>query len=156
MKRSSNMAKTSLKSVDALKLENQLCFPLYAASKELVRRYQPHLKKIGLTYTQYITMMVLWEEQTVTVKELGERLYLDSGTLSPLLRKLEAKKLIYKKRSPHDERNVVITITEQGNALKQKAAKIPSQIVKCLPLSEDESAILYKLLKKAINGFSSM
>ena len=96
---------------DSLKLENQLCFPLYACSKEVIRKYKPYLDKYDLTYTQYIAMMVLWEEKKVNVKELGQKLFLDSGTLTPLLKKLEQKGYIERKRSENDERNLYILKT---------------------------------------------
>ena len=106
---------------DTLKLENQLCFPLYACSREMIRLYKPFLDELELTYTQYITMMVLWEKQAVTVKELGHSLYLDSGTLTPLLKKLESRGLVSRTRSPSDERNLIISLTDAGDALKEKA-----------------------------------
>lgn len=108
-----------------LRLDNQLCFAVYALSREITKRYQPHLKKLGLTYTQYITMLVLWEQDEVTVKQLGARLQLDSGTLTPLLKKLEAMGNIIRTRDKNDERSVVITLTEQGKRLKEDAYEIP-------------------------------
>ena len=109
---------------DALKLENQICFPLYAASREIIKRYRPFLDKIGLTYTQYITMMVLWEEKSITVKALGKKLFLDSGTLSPVIRSLEEKDLVTKTRDKNDERNVIIAVTKCGEELKEKAKEM--------------------------------
>ena len=135
---------------DCLKLENQLCFPLYAASKEIVRKYKPLLDKLDLTYTQYITMMVLWEEKELNVKTLGEKLFLDSGTLTPLLKKLEDKKYIERKKSMSDERNLIIKITSRGESLKQEAKQIPEQIGKCINLNEKESITLYNLLYKIL------
>ena len=135
---------------DCLKLENQLCFPLYAASKEIVRKYKPLLDKLDLTYTQYITMMVLWEEKELNVKTLGEKLFLDSGTLTPLLKKLEDKKYIERKKSKSDERNLIIKITPRGENLKQEAKQIPEQIGKCINLNEKESITLYNLLYKIL------
>ena len=135
---------------DLLKLDNQLCFPLYACSKEVVRKYKPYLDEIGLTYTQYITMMVLWERNNVNVKQLGEFLYLDSGTLTPLLKKLEQQGLIIRKRLPEDERNVMIELTGYGEELKIKAAEIPVQMGKCIGLTKEESKTLYKLLYKVL------
>ncbi len=137
---------------DCLKLENQLCFPLYACSKELIKKYKPYLDKIDLTYTQYITMMVLWEEKETNVKALGEKLYLDSGTLTPLLKKLESKGYIKRKRSSNDERNLVVTITSQGEKLKEEAVDIPKKIGSCLNLSEEEVGVLYGLLYKILKG----
>ncbi|MBE6157301.1 MAG: MarR family transcriptional regulator [Firmicutes bacterium] len=135
---------------DCLKLENQLCFPLYAASKEIVRKYKPLLDKLDLTYTQYITMMVLWEEKELNVKTLGERLFLDSGTLTPLLKKLEEKKYIERKKSMSDERNLIIKITPRGENLKQEAKQIPEQIGKCINLNEKEATTLYTILYKIL------
>lgn len=133
-----------------LKLESQLCFPLYAAAKEVVGRYKPLLDKLDLTYTQYITMMVLWEHKTIGVKELGRRLYLDSGTLTPLLKRLEGKGFVRRERSSADERAVDITITEAGEELKEKAMEIPAQMASCMPLSPGEAGTLYTLLYKLL------
>lgn len=135
---------------DILKLENQLCFPLYAASKKVVNLYKPFLDKVDLTYTQYITMMVLWEYKGMGVKELGRHLYLDSGTLTPLLKRLEGKGLVRRERSREDERLVNITITEAGEKLKQKAIEIPVEMGKCISLSREEAATLYSLLYKLL------
>lgn len=135
---------------DALKLENQLCFPLYACSREIVKRYKPFLDKLELTYTQYIAMMVLWEKKCVNVKELGECLYLDSGTLTPLLKKLEAKGLVSRTRSEKDERNLVVSITEKGEQLKERAVDIPMQIVGCTNLTAEEGMQLYSILYKIL------
>ncbi len=135
---------------DVLKLENQICFPLYAASKEVVKKYKPFLDQIGLTYTQYIAMMVLWEQKPLTVNELGSYLYLDSGTLTPLLKKLESDGLIIRKRDVADERSVIITITEQGMALREKAVTIPAKLGGCLSLTPEEAATLYALLYKLL------
>ena len=140
---------------DCLKLENQLCFPLYACAKEIVKRYKPFLDKLDLTYTQYIAMMVLWEHKELTVKDLGAFLYLDSGTLTPLLKKLEAKHYILRIRSTADERNVNIRITQEGEALKEEAAKIPQKMAKCVSLEPQEAMQLYSLLHKMLGGFSA-
>lgn len=137
--------------MEQLKLKNQLCFPLYAASREIVKKYTPLLSQIGLTYTQYITMMVLWEHKSLGVKKLGEYLYLDSGTLTPLLKKLEKQGLVARTRLPEDERNVVVSITPQGQALQEKAAQVPLQMSQCLSLSPQESQTLYNLLYKILN-----
>lgn len=137
---------------ETLKLGNQLCFPLYACSKEIIRRYKPYLDRIDLTYTQYITMMVMWEKKTVNVKTLGECLYLDSGTLTPVLKKLESKGYITRERSSEDERNLVVSITTEGEKLKDEAISIPSSIGSCVKLSEDEAKILYNLLYKIIGN----
>ena len=139
---------------DPLKLENQLCFPLYACAKGVVNRYAPLLEKIGLTYTQYIVMMVLWEHKSLTVKELGSRLHLDSGTLTPLLKRLEASGLITRERDRKDERSVIATITEKGTSLREKALEVPAQLAGCLPLSLEESQTLYTLLYKVLNAVS--
>ncbi len=135
---------------DVLKLENQLCFPLYAAAKEVVNRYKPLLDKIDLTYTQYIALMVLWEHKSVSVKELGEYLYLDSGTLTPLLKRLEMKGLVTRERSRTDERTVIITITEAGEKLREEALLIPEQMASCIPLPPEEASTLYALLYKLL------
>jgi DNA-binding MarR family transcriptional regulator len=136
---------------DCLKLENQLCFPLYAASKEVVRRYKPILEKFDLTYTQYIAMMILWEKKTVTVNKLCEHLYLDSGTLTPMLKKMESKGLIKRTRSELDERRVNVELTAEGENLSKAAVKIPQEMSVCLKLSESEKNTLYALLYKIIN-----
>ena len=131
---------------DCLKLKNQICFPLYACAKEIVRRYKPYLDKIDLTYTQYIVMMVLWEREACTVKELGECLFLDSGTLTPLLKKLEAKGFITRHRSDEDERNLIVRITDAGMAIREEAVAIPEQMGKCVELEPEEAAQLYSTL----------
>ena len=138
--------------MDCLKLENQLCFPLYAASKEVIRRYKPLLDKVDLTYTQYIAMMVLWEEKEINVKTLGEKLFLDSGTLTPLLKKLESKGYITRKRLDKDERNLDISITKKGLALQEKVKNVPEEIGKCVNLSEDEAKVLYNMLYKILGN----
>lgn len=134
----------------ALRLDNQLCFPLYAASREIIRLYRPHLEALDLTYTQYITMMVLWEEQEISVKLLGQRLYLDSGTLTPLLKSLEAKGYVSRTRSESDERVVLVRLTDVGLALQEKALAVPAGMRACVRLTEDEAATLYKLLYKLL------
>ncbi len=142
------------KKYDVLKIENQLCFPLYACSKEIIRRYKPLLEKLDLTYTQYIAMMVLWEHRSVTSKELGNRLFLDSGTLTPLLRKLESKGLVTRRRSDDDERNLLVTVTEKGEELRDKALDIPESMAGCVSLTDDEFTKLYKILYKIIDNIS--
>ena len=142
----------SLEGYEQLKLENQLCFPLYAAAKEVVRKYKPVLDELDLTYTQYITMMVLWEKEELNVKELGSILYLDSGTLTPLLKKLEAKGYISRTRCKEDERNLIIQITEKGEALKEKAAGIPQSMAeKWMNISKDEIKVMYHALYKLLS-----
>lgn len=135
---------------DALKIENQICFPLYACSREIIKQYKPFLDELDLTYTQYLVMMVLWEKKAATVKELGTTLYLDSGTLTPLLKKLESKGLITRARSKTDERNLDVAITEQGEELKEKAISVPEQIAKCSNLEPEEAVMLYKILYKIL------
>ena len=135
---------------DCLKLKNQLCFPLYACSKEIVRQYKPFLDEIDLTYTQYITMMALWENDNCNVKNLGECLYLDSGTLTPVLKKLEAKGYVKRVRSEEDERNIKVTLTDEGKALKEEAVKVPEKMGGCLKLDKEEALQLYTLLKKVL------
>ena len=140
---------------DCLKLENQLCFPLYACAKEIVKMYKPFLDEYDLTYTQYITLMVLWEHHEMNVKELGKYLYLDSGTLTPVLKKLESKGYIERKRSKTDERNLCIRITENGNELKKQAVEIPKKVGKCVKLKEDEAKQLYSLLYQLLHTINS-
>ncbi len=137
---------------DALKLDNQICFPLYACSKEIVRMYKPFLDDIDLTYTQYITMMVMWETEEINVKSLGERLYLDSGTLTPLLKKLETKGYVVRNRSKTDERNLLVTLTDKGRELKKKAVCIPEKMAGCVHLTRDEAFELYRLLHKVLSA----
>lgn len=138
---------------EALKLDNQLCFPLYACAKEIVRRYKPFLDEIDLTYTQYIAMMVLWEEREINVKELGSRLYLDSGTLTPVLKRLEQKGLITRQRDDKDERVLIVSITKEGDELKDKAVEIPVKMSGCVSLEPQDAAELYRLLHKLLAGF---
>ena len=133
-----------------LRLENQLCFPLYAASREIIRMYRPFLDELDLTYTQYITMMVLWEEKEISVKQLGNRLYLDSGTLTPLLKSLETKGYVKRKRCEEDERVVLVRLTETGAKLQEEALSVPEQMRTCVRLSQEEAAVLYKLLYKLL------
>lgn len=135
---------------DVLKLENQLCFPLYACAREIVKRYKPFLDAIDLTYTQYIAMMVLWDRRCVTAKELGECLYLDSGTLTPLLKKLESMHLVTRERSEADERHLVVTVTEAGMALREQAVDIPLQMAGCTGLTPAEAMEMYRLLYKIL------
>ncbi|MFV0424612.1 MAG: MarR family winged helix-turn-helix transcriptional regulator [Bacilli bacterium] len=137
--------------MDLLKLENQLCFPLYVASKEIVKKYGPFLKELDLTYTQYIVMMVLWEKKEISAKELGKILYLDSGTITPVIKRLEKYGLVTRERSKEDERSLVITITKAGEDLKIKAKDIPNKISDCINISQDEAVLLYKLLYKILD-----
>jgi len=137
---------------EQLKLENQLCFPLYACAKEIVRRYQPSLEPLDLTYTQYLVMMALWEYGEQTVKTLGHRLWLDSGTLTPVLKKLESKGYVSRRRSESDERSVVVAPTEAGQALCHRAARVPMEIGGCVKLSAQEAMALHKLLYRLLDG----
>lgn len=131
---------------DMLKLDRQLCFPLYAVSKEIVKKYKPFLDEIDLTYTQYITMMVLWEAEEILVKDLGAKLFLDSGTLTPVLNALEKKELVTRRRSDTDKRDVYAVITETGMALREQAAEIPAKLGACVPLSPEDAMTLYRIL----------
>lgn len=135
---------------DSLRLENQLCFPLYLCSKEIIRHYTPFLNKLNLTYTQYIVMLYLWENDNVNIKKLGESLMLESNTLTPLLKKLETKKYIKRTKNKDDERNIVITLTDLGKSLKDEALEVPKQMGKCIDLSKEEAITLYKLIYKVI------
>ncbi len=138
---------------DALKLGNQLCFPLYAASREVIKQYRPFLDELGITYTQYVTLMVLWEQRQISVKELGQRLCLDSGTLTPVLKSLEAKQYITRTRSKEDERVLIAAITPEGEALQDRAVEIPEQVACRIRLDKDEALLLYQLLYKVLDGF---
>ena len=142
------MGKT--KNYDALKLDHQVCFPLYACSKELTKQYTPYLKQLDLTYTQYIVMMVMWENETVSSRELAESLHLDYGTLTPVLKRLEAAGYLTRQRDPQDERLLLLSLTEQGKDLKEKALGIPSCIADRMGLTEEEFKTLYLLTYKAL------
>ena len=135
---------------EALKLSKQLCFPLYACSREMIKLYKPFLDELGLTYTQYITMMVLWEHKAMTVKGLGQELFLDSGTLTPLLKKLEEKGLVTRRRSDQDERNLIVTITELGERMKDDALHIPAEMTKCINLPRENIRELYRMLHQLL------
>lgn len=135
---------------DPLLLENQLCFPLYACARQVVKKYRPYLDELGITYTQYITMMVVWAERPVSVKTLGERLFLDSGTLTPLLKSLEVKGFIRRFRSKEDERVVLVEPTEEGEALRERASAVPAKVAGCLALEADEAQELYRILYKLL------
>ena len=140
---------------ECLKLENQICFPLYACSKEIIKRYKPFLDEIDLTYTQYITMMVLWEKKEVNVKELGSYLFLDSGTLTPLLKKLEQKGYVTRSKFEKDERNLIVSITKKGEKLKEQAKKIPYKMSECVKgVTYEEAMELQRILKKVLNEFT--
>ena len=137
---------------DCLKLKSQLCFPLYACSKEIIRRYKPFLDEVDLTYTQYITMMALWENESMNVRELGLALFLDSGTLTPVLKKLENKGYLERNRSKEDERNLIVSVTEKGWKLREEALSIPQSMSSCVNLEPQEAAELYRLLYKILGA----
>lgn len=139
-----------MKDYDSIKLENQICFPLYLCSKEVIRRYTSYLDKLDLTYTQYIVMMYMWEKKESNVKEIGDVLLLDSSTLTPLLKKLEKKEYIKRARKEDDERNLLITLTKKGDALKEKALPIKDEVSKKIKISDEESEKLQKLLCKIL------
>lgn len=136
-----------------LLLENQLCFPMYACARKIVAAYTPYLKPLGLTYTQYIVFMALWEKESVNVGQLGSILHLDAGTLTPLLKNLEKEGYVTRERSKEDERVTIVTITKKGNDLKEKCKDIPLELAKKgSPLSEEEAAELYRLLYLFLDG----
>lgn len=137
---------------ELLKLENQLCFPLYAASRKIIALYQPLLKELSLTYTQYITLLVLWEKKSITVKDLGSELYLDSGTLTPLLKKLEQMALVKRTRDRADERSVIVTLTEKGEALYQQALDIPEKLICKMKMEVKDAIALREQLKAFIKN----
>ena len=137
-------------SYESLKLRNQVCFPLYACSKELIRQYGPYLKELDLTYTQYLVMMVLWEKGTVSSRELSECLHLDYGTLTPVLKRLEHAGYLQRTRSPEDERLLTLTLTESGGRLRDQAVSIPPAVAECMGLTREEFQALYTLTHKAL------
>ena len=137
---------------EAMKLSNQLCFPLYAAARNVTGLYTPWLKPLGLTYTQYIVLLVLWEKDDVSVTEIGDKLMLDNGTLSPLLKKLEQAGYISRQRSREDERIVVITLTEAGRALQEEAKDVPFQVAGCVDLPPEKAQMLYTLLYELLDN----
>ena len=135
---------------DALKLDNQVCFPLYAAAREVTKLYRPYLDALNLTYTQYITMMVLWENRSCSAKKLGEKLYLDSGTLTPVIKNLEQKGFVKRSRSAVDERVLMVEVTDKGFALREEAKSVPQKMAACTNLTPEEAQTLYKLLYKVL------
>ena len=135
---------------NCIKLDNQLCFPLYACAKEVVRLYRKPLEALGLTYTQYLVMMLLWENGEMTEGDLGKKLHLDSGTLAPLLKRLEKQGFINRSRLESNERKLLLTLTKEGERLKEKAMSVPDEMNGCIPLSEKELGILKGLLNKAL------
>ena len=140
---------------DPLKLENQICFPLYACAKEIVKAYKPYLDELDLTYTQYITMMVMWEHKELRVKEVGSYLYLDSSTLTPLLKRLEEKGYVSRRRSTEDERDLIVTITDAGTALREKALTVPQRLAACVGLEPEKAQFLYEILYEVLGKLSS-
>ena len=137
---------------EALKLANQLCFPLYAAARNVTGLYTPYLKPLGLTYTQYLVFLVLWEKDEISVTEIGEKLMLDNGTLSPLLKKMEQAGYIERRRCREDDRVVEITLTEKGRALQEKAKDIPQKIAGCIDLPAEKAQQLYALLYELLEN----
>ena len=137
---------------EAMKLANQLCFPLYAAARHVTGLYTPVLKPLGLTYTQYIVFLVLWEKDGRPVGEIGEKLLLDNGTLSPLLKKMEQAGYVRRERSREDERVVVITLTEAGRALQEKAKDVPAKVAGCIDLPPEKAQALYGLLYELLEN----
>lgn len=137
---------------EAIRLRNQLCFPIYLCSKELVCKYSEVLEEYNLTYTQYIAMLYIWEHGESNLKEMAKIMMLDASTLTPLLKKLEHKGFIKRARSPLDERNLVIQLTEEGKALQDRVIEVPQKMGKCLNLSEQEAKTLYELIYKVVLG----
>ena len=137
---------------EAMKLSNQLCFPLYAAARNVTGLYAPWLKPLGLTYTQYIVFLVLWEKDGISVSEIGEKLMLDNGTLSPLLKKMEQEGYVERKRSREDDRVVEITLTDKGRALQEEAEDIPLRVAGCIDLPEEKARMLYDLLYELLGN----
>jgi len=135
---------------DSLKLDNQLCFPLYATSREVIKLYRQQLDSLDLTYTQYIALMVLWEHGTVSVRDMGKKLFLDSGTLTPVLKSMEAKGLVCRRRCAADERVVLVDLTPKGEALKEQALAIPEEMKKKIRITPEEVLQLYRLLYKLL------
>ena len=141
---------------EALKLSNQLCFPLYAASRNVIQLYTPVLKELGLTYTQYLVFLVLWEKDGIPVGEIGEKLMLDNGTLSPLLKKMQQTGYIVKERSAKDDRVVVITLTEKGRDLMEQAKDVPLKVSGCIRLDPEKAKLLYGLLYELLDTQKQM
>ena len=137
---------------EMMKLKNQLCFPLYAAAREIVGLYTPYLKPLGLTYTQYLVFLVLWEKDGITVGEICEKLILDNGTLSPLLKKMEKDGFLKKARSKEDDRVVIVSLTEKGREMQQKAKDVPKRVAGCISLPQEKSQTLYTLLYELLGN----
>lgn len=142
--------KATTSKYDCIRLDNQICFPLYACSKELIRQYRKPLEELGLTYTQYVVMMVFWEHGGMTEGELGKKVRLDSGTLTPLLKRLEKQGLVNRTRMDGNERKLYLSLTKSGEVLKEKALSVPQVVQKCLDMSEEELIQLKYLLDKAL------
>ena len=140
---------------DPLNIKNQLCFPIYACAREIQKAYTPFLEELDITYTQYITLMVMWEHKNISVKELGQILYLDSGTLTPVVKNLEKKGLVTKHRDPADERSVIVSITDSGMALKEQAKEIPQKISCACNLPKEDALQLYSLIYKLLGKVSN-
>lgn len=145
----------NMKGYEQLMLQNQLCFPLYACARQIVNRYTPYLKPLGLTYTQYIVMMVLWEKDGITVGEIGKKLFLDNGTLTPLLKKLETQGFLKRRRSKEDGRVITVKLTKEGKELRELAQGVPAQICRCVCLSQDELESIYGILYKMLDDFAN-
>ena len=137
---------------EIMKLNNQLCFPLYAAARNVTSLYTPWLKPLGLTYTQYITLLVLWEKDGVSVSEIGSKLMLDNGTLSPMLKKMEQSGYIERNRSREDDRVVIITLTQKGRELQEQAKDIPEKVGSCIDLPIEKARVLYDLLYELLEN----
>ena len=135
---------------ETMKLDNQLCFPLYAAARNVTGLYTPHLRPLGLTYTQYITLLVLWEKDSISVSEIGNRLMLDNGTLSPMLKKMEQAGHIVRERSKDDDRVVIISLTQKGRDLKEEAKEIPEKVGSCIDLPVEKAEQLRDLLNELL------
>ena len=138
---------------DALKLENQLCFPLYAAARKITSQYTPYLKPLGITYTQYLVFMVLWEEDRLLVGDLCKRLMLDSGTITPLLKKMEKQGYVTRERCLEDERCVTVSLTDEGRALREKAVDIPMNVSACVKLPPEDAKELYRILYELLENY---
>ena len=136
---------------ETLKLENQLCFPLYACARKVTNLYTPYLKALGLTYTQYLVFLVLWDEGTLSVGDLCKKLYLDNGTITPLLKKMEKAGYVTRTRKQDDERVVMVSVTDAGLALREKALTIPDQVGNCLNMAKEEAASLYEILYRLLD-----
>lgn len=139
-----------MKTDDSMKLDSQLCFPLYAASRKVINLYTPYLKPLGITYTQYIMFLVLWEKDGITVSELCKRLMLDTGTVTPMLKNTEKQGLISRSRSGKDERVVIVSLTDEGKALYRKARDIPGKVGSCVRIDKSDAMALYKILYKLL------